>query len=69
MVLKTTNIQRLVLMKINEKGNKLLTNVAYQITDQIWPTNYESAYNYVTELYHEATPNIHISFEKKIFSC
>ncbi len=56
-------------MKINEKGNKLLTNVAYQITDQIWPTNYESAYNYVTELYHEATPNIHISFEKKIFSC
>jgi hypothetical protein len=54
-------------MSINEKGNKLMTNVTYQIRDQLWPNNYEFAYNYVTKLYHEATPSTHISYEKKIF--
>lgn len=52
-------------MKINEKGHKLMTNVTYQIRDQLWPNNYKSACNYAAKFYHEATLSTHISFEKK----
>jgi hypothetical protein len=33
MVLKANNVQRMVLMKINENGNKLMNDVTYQIKD------------------------------------
>ncbi len=37
-------------MKINEKGNKLMTDVIYHIKDKLWLDNCEFACNYVAKL-------------------